>query len=98
MNVLKPHLQTTIWTLLRAGNNNIMRHNLDYNNTDVATPWDASSIPVWGLNRRPQKTAGGDYNGKIQLRIIAMRPMATTTPMTPEAATAPHVPSFGLSQ
>jgi len=36
--------------------------------------------------------------GNRQLRIIAMRPMATTTPMTPEAATAPHVPSFGLSQ
>ena len=33
-----------------------------------------------------------------QLRIIAMRPMATTVPMTPDAATAPQVPILGLSQ
>ena len=33
-----------------------------------------------------------------QLRIIAKRPMATIAPMLPEAATPPHVPSFGLSQ
>ena len=33
-----------------------------------------------------------------QLRIIAKRPMAATAPITPDAATAPHVPSLGLSQ
>ncbi|CAJ0877581.1 hypothetical protein R1479_02368 [Ralstonia mannitolilytica] len=27
----------------------IMRHNLDYNNTDVATPWEASSMPCLGI-------------------------------------------------
>ncbi|MCF8162367.1 MAG: hypothetical protein K9J78_00840 [Polynucleobacter sp.] len=27
-----------------------MRHNVDCNNTDVAaTPWEASSTPVWGI-------------------------------------------------
>ncbi len=30
-------------------------------------------------------------------RIIASKPIATTAPITPEAATAPHVPIFGLS-
>lgn len=38
------------------------------------------------------------FSGEGQLRIIAKKPMATKTPMTPEAATAPHVPSLGLSQ
>ena len=68
----------------------------------------AGTAPV-GLWRR-KSAAGTRYTargrsktvscvaGNCQLRIIAMRPMATTTPMTPDAATAPHVPSFGLSQ
>jgi hypothetical protein len=30
--------------------------------------------------------------------IMAMSPNATTTPITAEAPTAPHVPSLGLSQ
>lgn len=54
-----------------------------------------------GLVARPAGGRGETVScvaGKGQLRIIAKRPMATTAPMTPDAATAPHVPSFGLSQ
>ena len=35
---------------------------------------------------------------KVQLRIVAKKTMATTAPKTLDVATAPHVPSFGLSQ
>lgn len=34
----------------------------------------------------------------VSQRIIAESPIATTIPTTPEAATAPQVPSFGFSQ
>ena len=47
-----------------------------------------SDVLIW--SEFPQRSS--------QLRIIAMRPMATTVPMTPDAATAPQFPSLGLSQ
>ena len=65
---------------------------------DISGVGQTEARSVGGVAGNSYERVGALSSGKDQLRIIAMRPMATTTPMTPEAATAPHVPSLGLSQ
>ena len=62
MNVLKPHLQTTIWTLLRAGNTQreierrtgISRHTI--------RAWADTHRPAWAVFEQPHDHPLAFYN------------------------------------